>query len=82
MVKSTKNITLRLRGGKQCGATDCELPIDLLQGTDLEKPPRCLPSLAADCYEIINFQFAGQYKLKNITFILITRFSSSLARIL
>jgi hypothetical protein len=31
------------------GATNYELAPDFMRSTDFEKPPRCLPSLAADC---------------------------------
>ena len=37
------------QGRQTCGATNLKLPISLMRGTDLEKPPSCLPSLAADC---------------------------------
>jgi len=37
------------QGRQTGGATTDELPLSLMRGTALEKPPSCLPSLAADC---------------------------------
>jgi len=33
------------KGRQTHGATNYEIPPDIMRGTDLEKPPRCLPSL-------------------------------------
>jgi len=41
------------QGRQTCGPTSLKMPQSFARGTDFEKPPRCLPSLAADCWAIL-----------------------------